>query len=193
MASVIFNYLVLVMWRFKVGNIYADQLKGRTPRMRLGDVLAGAGTPGAGTGQLTIGDPGVLQALTPDSLSAIAERKARLREHLETGGKKKKYNGLLVVHAHGSEETLDTIDEVLQEFAETHKMAEVTAGPDETSTFEYLLGLPKDIEPSELIATMRQKAGEKIIAAEYRSLSGKKDAGKSKPRRPHWTLPREGS
>ena len=39
-ATIMFNYLVLIMWQFKLGNIYADQLK-FTPKMRLGDVLSG--------------------------------------------------------------------------------------------------------------------------------------------------------
>ena len=40
-ATVLFNYLVLLMWKYKIGDIYADQLS-RAPKMRLGDVLAGA-------------------------------------------------------------------------------------------------------------------------------------------------------
>ncbi|UCD23678.1 MAG: DUF4956 domain-containing protein, partial [Gemmatimonadota bacterium] len=120
-ATLCFNYLVLIMWWLKVGNIYADQLK-LTPRMRLGDVLAGGSTPGAGTGQLTIGDPSMLAALTPDSLSEIAERKAKLRDHLETAGKgAKKYSGLLVVLANATEQTLDALEEVLKQHCEKFK------------------------------------------------------------------------
>ena len=78
-STAFFNYLVLVMWHFRIGNIYADQL-GRAPRMKVGDVLAGAGhTPRAGTGDLTIGSPDLLQALTPETLEEIAARRERLR------------------------------------------------------------------------------------------------------------------
>ena len=88
-TSVIFNYLVLTMWQRKIGDIYADAVKGRTPKLRLGDVLAGVGkTPGAGSGNLTIGDPSMLAALTPDTLGEIAERKARIRDHIESAGKR---------------------------------------------------------------------------------------------------------
>ena len=185
-STVCFNYLVLSMWWLKVGNIYADQLK-LTPRMRLGDVLAGGGTPGAGTGQLTIGDPSMLAALTPDSLSEIAERKAKLREHIETAGKDaKKYNGLLVVLANATEQTLDALDEVLKQHTEKFKLAEITPTADGNSTLEYLIGLPKNLSGGEFIAVIRSRAGMYLIAAEYRQLAIRKSKD---DRTPYWTLP----
>jgi len=187
-ATAAFNYLVLVMWQMQVGNIYADQLK-FTPKMRLGDVLAGVGTPGAGTGQLTIGDPNMLAALTPDSLSEIAEKKARLREHLENAGKgAKKYNGLLVVLASGNEQTLDAVDEVLKEHTEKFKLAEISPTADGNSTLEYLIGLPKDLSGKEFIAVIRERAGMYITAAEFRNLNVRKS---KEDRSPYWTLPKE--
>jgi hypothetical protein len=184
-ATIMFNYLVLTMWRFKVGNIYADQLK-FTPKMRLGDVLSGGGTPGAGSGQLTIGDPSMLAALTPDSLSEIAERKAKLRQHIETGGKSsKKYNGLLVVLASGTEQTLDVLDEVLKEHTEKFKLAEVSATADGNSTLEYLIGLPPNLSGKEFIAAIRRRAGSYIVAAEFRNLSLRKSKDDNAP---YWTL-----
>jgi hypothetical protein len=187
-ATVLFNYLVLVMWKLQIGNIYADQLK-FTPKMRLGDVLAGTGTPGAGTGQLTIGDPGVLASLTPDSLAEIAERKARLRGHIESAGKgAKKYNGLLVVLASGTEQTLDALDEVLKERTEKFKLAEITPTADGNSTLEYLIGLPRDTQASEFIAMIRERAGMFLIAAEYRNLQVRKSKESNAP---FWTIPKE--
>jgi hypothetical protein len=187
-TSIVFNYLVLVMWKFKIGNIYADMLK-RTPKMRLGDVLAGAGTPGAGSGNLTIGDPGVLAALTPNSLSGIAERKARFREHLESEGKgAKKYNGLLVILAKATEECLDAVEAVLKENTEKYKLAEITPTADGNSTLEYVVGLRKDIDGPQLIATMRRTAADHIVAAEFRNLRVRKSKD---VRSPYWTLPKD--
>jgi hypothetical protein len=187
-ATMMFNYIVLVMWQFKLGNIYADQLK-FTPKMRLGDVLSGGGTPGAGTGQLTIGDPSMLAALTPDSLSEIAERKAKLRDHIETAGKgAKKYNGLLVVLGNGTEQTLDVLDDVLKQHTEKFKLAEITPTADGNSTLEYLIGLPSHLSGKEFIAVIRQAAGMYIVAAEFRNLALRKSKDDKTPR---WTLPSE--
>lgn len=186
-TSVLFNYLVLFMWRRKIGNIYADAIKGRTPKMRLGDVLAGVGsTPGAGLGNLTIGDPSQLAALTPNTLGEIAERKARLHEHLQSAGKKK-FNGLLVVLAKANEQCLDAIDRILKQFAERHKLAEVEPTANGNSALEYLIALPKDTTPSQFVSLLRTRAQEHVIAAEYRNLK----LPKSKTERvPHWTLPK---
>lgn len=184
-TSVIFNYLVLATWRFKIGNMYADQLS-RVPKMRLGDVLAGAGTPGAGTGNLTIGDPSMLAALTPNSLGEIAERKAKLRDHIESAGKKK-FNGLLIILADGHESCMDAIDEVLEQSTDRFKLAEVSPMPDGNSTLEYLIGLPKTIAPPELVAGLRRRAGQHIIAAEFRALGGRKS---KEAKKTDWNFPR---
>lgn len=170
-ATVLFSYLALFLWRFQIGNIYADQL-GRAPKMRLGDVLAGAGrTPGAGSGNLTIGDPNALAALTPDSLTEIVERRQRLREHIASGGKvAKKYNGLLVVLAPDTDECIEAIEEVLEERTRQFQLAECTATPEGEWTLEFLIGLPKNASGQDLIATLRQRVGQCIVAAEFRNL-----------------------
>jgi hypothetical protein len=170
-ATVLFNYLVLFMWKFQIGNIYADQL-GRAPKMRLGDVLAGAGrTPGAGSGNLTIGDPNALAALTPDSLTEIVERRQRLREQIAGGGKvAKKYNGLLVVLAPDTQECIGAIEEVLEEGTRQFQLAESSGTPEGEWTLEFLIGLPKGASGQDLIATLRQRVGQCIVAAEFRNL-----------------------
>ena len=130
----------------------------------------------------------MLAALTPDSLSEIAERKAKLRDHIETAGKgAKKYSGLLVVLANATEQTLDALDEVLKQHTEKFKLAEITPTADGNSTLEYLIGLPKNLSGGEFIAVIRSRAGMYIIAAEYRQLSIRKS--KEDNRTPYWTLP----
>ncbi len=186
-TSLMFNYLVMFMWKRKIGNIYADAIRGRTPKMRLGDVLAGVGsTPGAGLGNLTIGDPSQLAALTPDSIAEIAEKKARISDQLESAGKKK-YNGLLIVLAKANEACMDAIDEVLTEQTERFKLGEVSPTPDGNSALEYLIALPKEVTPSQFISTLRARAGEHVVAAEFRNLKLQKS---KQDRVPHWTLPK---
>ncbi len=186
-STMAFNYLVLFMWQFKIGNIYADQLT-RTPRMRLGDVLAGAGhTPGAGSGDLTIGSPELLAALTPDSIEEIAERRARLRQHVESAGKAaKKYNGLLIVVTNYPDECVAAVTQVVEENTEKSSLAEVSHSPDGTATLEYLVGLKAEIRGNQLIQTLRRLTGRCVVAAEFRNLriEKAKDAQAK-----YWTLP----
>ncbi len=128
-------------------------------------------TPGAGSGNLTIGDPDALAALTPDSLTEIVERRQRLREHISSGGKlAKKYNGLLVVLAADTEECVEAIEGVLEEGTKQYQLAESTQTADGELTLEFLIGLAKGESGTDLITTLRHRVGQCIIAAEFRNL-----------------------
>ena len=188
MSTIFFNYLVLVMWRFQIGNIYADQL-GRAPRMAVGDVLAGAGgTPGAGQGNLTIG-PDVLTALTPESLDEIAERRDRLRQQIEESGKAaKKLTGLLVVVTSSPEDCTEIITQVVSENTLMSNLADIDRQADGTATLEYLVGIDRDADGSALIDTLRHLTGRCVLAAQFRNLKIEKakDAAST-----YWTLPQD--
>jgi hypothetical protein len=185
-STIFFNYLVLVMWRFQIGNIYADQGT-RAPRLAIGDVLAGVGhTPGAGHGDLTIG-PEVLSSLTPQSLDEIAERRDRLRQQIEHAGKgAKDYTGLLVVVTDTPEDCVSIITGVIEENTAKSTLAESSREADGTATLEYLVGLERDEDGSELIDTLRRLTGRCVLAAQFRNLkiSKAKEAGAT-----YWTLP----
>ncbi|MDX1395183.1 MAG: DUF4956 domain-containing protein [Gemmatimonadota bacterium] len=185
-STIFFNYLVLVMWHFQIGNIYADQGR-RTPRLAIGDVLAGVGhTPGAGMGDLTIG-PEVLSSLTPQSLEEIAERRERLRERIESAGKAaKEYSGLLVVVTDTPDDCAEVITEVIERNTEKATLASSTEEEDGTATLEYLVGLESEDDGKALIDTLRRLTGRCVLAAQFRNLkiSKAKDAGTK-----YWTLP----
>ncbi|MCG8469260.1 MAG: DUF4956 domain-containing protein [Gemmatimonadetes bacterium] len=185
-STIVFNYLVLIMWRFRIGDIYSDQLAGRAPRMGIGDVLAGAGTPGAGVGNLTIGNPDLLAALTPDTIEEIAERRERLRRRVEDAGKgAKKFSGLLVVVTESPDTCLDLITRVVEDSAQKATLADIDRADDGTVTLEYLVGLDRDTEGTDLIATLRRMTGDCVLAAQYRNLKIEKakDAQST-----YWTL-----
>jgi len=185
-STVVFNYLVLFMWRFRIGDIYADQLTGRAPKMGIGDVLAGAGTPGAGVGNLTIGSPDVLAGLTPDTIEAIAERRDRLRRRVEEAGKGAKgFSGLLVVVTESPDECVDVVSKVVEDSTRKSSLAAVEHADDGTATLEYLVGMDKDTEGTDLIATLRRMTGSCVLAAQYRNLKIEKakDAKST-----YWTL-----
>ncbi len=185
-STLVFNYLVLIMWRFRIGDIYADQLTGRAPRMGIGDVLAGAGTPGAGVGNLTIGSPDVLAGLTPDTIEEIAARRDRLRQLVEGAGKTaKRFSGLLVVVTESPDECVDVITKVVEDCTVKSNLADVARGDDGTTTLEYIVGMDKDTEGTDLIATLRRMTGNCVLAAQFRNLKIEKakDAQST-----YWTL-----
>ncbi|MEE8368905.1 MAG: DUF4956 domain-containing protein [Thermoanaerobaculia bacterium] len=140
-TSILFNYLVLVMWQAKIGNIYADQRR-RTPRMRLGDVLAGAGSAGAGIGDLTIGDPELLAALAPKDLRDIAAKKSRLVDRVRDS-ESKKYNGVLVVYTDDPDRCVEELEPVLAAISSGFDFVEAASASDgNTSLVPDLSGPP---------------------------------------------------
>jgi len=187
-STIFFNYLILVMWKFQIGNIYADQLA-RAPRMKVGDVLAGAGhTPGAGIGKLTIGSPGLLQALTPETLERIKERRDRLRKHIEASGKAAKKSGLLVVVTDDADGCQEAITNAIRHIADHCSLADVDHADDGLTTLEYLVGAESEEEGVALIDTLRRLTGRCVLAAQYRNLKVEKAKdGEST----YWTLPED--
>ena len=185
-STAFFNYLVLVMWRFQFGNIYADQGT-RAPKLAIGDVLAGVGnTPGAGRGDLTIG-PEVLSSLTPQNLEEIAERRDRLRRQIEEAGKAaKNYSGLLVVVTDTPDDCEEAITRVVENNSTKATLADSTREEDGTATLEYLVGLDRDEDGTQLIETLRRMTGRCVVAAQFRNLkiSKAKDGAST-----YWTLP----
>jgi hypothetical protein len=170
-TSVLFNYLVLVMWSAKIGNIYADQ-RGRTPRMRLGDVLAGAGSAGAGSGDLTIGDPDLLAALAPKELRDIAEKKSRLVDRVRDSASKK-YNGILVVYTDEPDRCVEELEPVLGENTSDFDFVEASSSTDGSTSLEYLVVLYKGVSAAALVAKVRHQVADFLVAAEFRVLDRK--------------------
>jgi hypothetical protein len=171
--SLVFNGLILVLWRTRFGNIYADQ-NTRTGPMGLGDVLAG---PQSATTALMVGDPGILDASAPQDIADMLERAARMERHISEERAKKKdrrANSLILVHAHSAEAAQTLVDGVLDELATSYKLAEVGAGPGGGVLMEYLARLDGPGVQGAVMDRLRN-AGESLIrAAELRSLKGLK-------------------
>src|SRR5881296_4089065 len=97
--SVVFNVVVLGLWQFNVGNIYADQ-RSRTPALPPAEGLLGPRR--RASAELVVGDPELLAALAPSELQEVADRAARLQAYVAARAEDKKedrFNGMLLVHS----------------------------------------------------------------------------------------------
>lgn len=168
--SVVFNLVVVVLWRTQFGNIYADQ-NTRAGAMRVGDVLAG---PGSAQSALRVGDPAVLEALSVDELSDIADRAVRIERHVSEERARKKgerANTMLLVHGPDAGPIQAFLDPVLDEMAVRWKMAEIE--PSESGVMAvYLARMDGEAAQGELMDRVR--GAECITAVELRSLKGLK-------------------
>jgi hypothetical protein len=169
--SITFNAVILYLWWSNFGNIYADQ-QSRTGAMGLADVLAG---PGSAATAISIGDPQLLEAMTQEEIRDVATRVARMERYLraESSQKKKnRLNGLLIVHAEQLVGAQTLVDEILGTMARRWELAEILPGAGTTSALEYLVRLQNGESPARLLELLKSAPGQRILAAEYRSLEG---------------------
>ncbi len=171
-VSVFFNLVNLVLWSMDFGNIYADQ-GSRTGALALGDVLAG---PGSARTALSIGDRRLLHALSPTDLKEVAERMARLGQHLESEvdtPKEKKSFLLLMVHTDKPGEAQLSIEGEIGDMAVRWRLAEILPGEGNASILEYLVRLKEGYLPGDLLESVRRSGGDRVLAAEIRSITSK--------------------
>lgn len=168
--SVVFNVVILALWRTQFGNIYADQ-NTRAGPLRIGDILAG---PGSARGALQVGDPAVLEAAEVTDLADIADRAVRIERHLSEERAKKKdrrANSLFVIHTANAEAAQIFVEPIFETMSVRWKLAEIGDGPSGTQMI-YVARL--DGEGAQGAVMDRLRDSEHIIAAELRALKGLK-------------------
>src|ERR1051326_5379620 len=136
--SVVFNIVVLLLWKANVGNIYSDQLV-RTPPLPPAEALLGPRRHD--TKELLVGNPQLHSALASGDIEGVADRVARLQAYAmaQSGDKKEdRFNALLLVHTGQPEDAQRAVEDVLQTQAKRWQLAEILAAEGGRSTFEYL-------------------------------------------------------
>lgn len=170
--SVIFNLVILVLWYTNFGNVYADQ-KLRDRSLGVGDVLAG---PGSGLEALQVGDPAVLEAVSVDDLTEMADRAVRFERHITEERQKKKRkraNALVIVHATAAQEAQSYVDTVLGELAVRWKLVEMEP-TSRGQMLVYVARLDSPAAQGAIMDRLREGHGGVITAAELRSMKGLK-------------------
>ena len=139
-ASVVFNIVVVLLWKFQVGSIYG----GRYWR----------------TGLLSIGDSSLLVAKTPD-----ATRRLR-RKLLDEARDMKKTDGILLVHTTDPELSRQTVQDALTQTARSWKLVGLWPRGEEVKTAEYLVRLRKKTTPADRLGELDEWSAH-FDAAEY--------------------------
>ena len=169
-VSLVFNAVIIVLWRTRFGNVYADQVR-RGRALGLGDVLAG---PASASSALSVGDPSVLAAAAPADLATVADLAVRMERHVSEERAKKKSkraNTLLVLHAAAAAPAQTVAESVLQDLAERWKVGEITNGP-RGFVLWYLARLDGSAVQGAVMDRLAAAPEGVIEAAELRSLQG---------------------
>lgn len=138
--SIIFNFVVLILWRFNIGSIYGG---------RYGE-----------TGILSTGSPELFIAQTP-------ERRKEIRRSLLEEAEDMKTDGILLVHAERPEVARHTVQEALADMAMDWRLVRIAPREEGITTLEYLVRMKEDISPVDLVGALDERWSAQVEAAEY--------------------------
>ena len=154
--SLIFNIMVLILWKYNVGSIYTGW-HGRSA------MLWATGPPTAGSNEnqfMSVGDPGLVVAQLPETRRDIKKRLGEQVNGMKT-------DGILLVHSAELETAREAVEDMLGEMTRDWRLAEVVAGEAGHSTAEYLLRLRKSSTPVDLLSALDERWSSQVAAAEY--------------------------
>ncbi len=138
-VSVVFNLVVIIMWKFQVGSIHG----GRYGR----------------TGVLSIGDSALLVASTPEACRSIRREALSSAEDMDA-------DGIVLVHSLDADLARQSIQDALAETADDWRLLGIFSRSKEVQTAEYLVHLSKKVSPVDLMATVDEWSAH-ILGAEY--------------------------
>lgn len=138
--SIVFNVVVLVLWKWNLGAIYSSD---------------------TGHDLLSIGDSNMLIARNAKQRDAIRWRMSRESTDMET-------DGILLVHSYDAEAAKQAVELSLSKAAEDYRIAENFRRRDGVATFAVLLRLDsKKGDPLAILGELDDRWHEDVIAAEY--------------------------
>jgi uncharacterized protein DUF4956 len=170
LLSVIFNVVLLLIWRYDFGRNVLEP----TAASQWAEPLSELATQKAGE---KVPDRDLVVALTPKKVAALEERFDRVRGLVGAGGKKPQYNSVLAVSAKDVSAAQKQVEPVLDEIVKRWKLDEVVNNDGKPSELYYLLRLRKSTTEDELITAIRAAAGDSIesVDVELGAALGKDD------------------
>lgn len=138
--SIIFNFVVLILWHFNIGSIYGG---------RYGE-----------TGILATGHEELFVAQTP-------EQRKEIRRSLLEEAEEMRTDGILLVHAERPEVARHTVQEALADMAKDWRLVRMASRDEGITTLEYLVRMKKKTTPVDLVGALDERWSAQVEAAEY--------------------------
>jgi uncharacterized protein DUF4956 len=163
-ASVIFNLVMLFIWRSDFGRnalvTTAGQQHWAEPLKLLAE--SNGHSNGNGTGQ--VHDHDIVLALTPQKVDALADRFNRVRRI--AGKKKPRFNALVTFTSEEPAAVQPGIEEVLERFTKRWMLDEVVSSDGKPTELSYLVKLRKSMPGDTLMTEIRSAVGSKLVACD---------------------------
>jgi hypothetical protein len=161
MLSIIFNYVLVVIWRNDFGRAVLEPTAASEWAEPLGD-LAGKDKSGN-----KVPDRDLVLALTPKKVDALAERFDRVREILGPNGKKPRYNAVVTVTTNKVSEAQHAVESALDRATKRWRLDEVVENNHgKASELYYLVRTRKSIDRDALLTEIRASGNGAIDSAD---------------------------
>jgi hypothetical protein len=161
--SLVFNFVVLTMWRTHYGSSPLDQTMKVEWQEPLSALAPVAGAPG-------VPDRELMLSLTPENAGALADRFNRLRtlmgDPAKNGGKPQ-FNAVLRVSTHATEEARLVVEPILRSMTKRFRLDDVEHFDGKPDQLYYLVRVRKDPSHDDVLASIMGTKGDVILGAEF--------------------------
>jgi len=159
MVSVVFNFLLILIWRYDYGrNVLEPTASSQWtgPLTNLAEKR----------GETKVPDRDLVLALTPNQVGALAARFKRVGDVLGHDEKKPRYNAILSITTNALSETQQLVHVVLDKVAKRWKLDDVVSNDGKPSELYYLVRIRKSATRDEFLTAIRATAGDSIVSAD---------------------------
>lgn len=160
MLSFIFNFVLVLIWRYDFGRTVLEPTASSQWADPLGDLA------GKDKGGNIIPDRDLVLALTPKKVEALAERFARVQIILGPNGKKPRYDSVLTVTTSDVGDAQKHVEASLDQITKRWKLDEVVTNTGKPSELYYLVRKRKSVSRDAMLTAIRAGGNGSISHAE---------------------------
>ncbi len=165
-VSIVFNFVVLLIWRYDFGRNVLEPNAGGTWAEPLKNLANDTGE---------VPDRDLVLALSPSKVKALEERFARVRQMVSPKGKKQQYDGVLHVTTEQLQPAQVALEAVLDDSTKRWKLDEVISNEGKPSELYYLVKTRKSIDREELLTEIHARDENTLISADLEIAGSRKD------------------
>jgi hypothetical protein len=160
--TVMFNFVVLLVWRYDFGRNVLEPTASSQWAEPLGDLAESK--PGAEP----VPDRDLVLALSPKKAAVLAKRFDRVRKLLGPSKKRPRFNAILTIVAETSALTdaQSRVEVVLDSLARRWRLDQVVTNEGKPSELYYLVGVRKSVTRDQFLTAVRSHGGDKILSAD---------------------------
>ena len=159
MVSVVFNFLVILIWRYDFGRNVLEPTASSHWTGPLSDLALKRGVA-------KVPDRDIVLALTPNQVGSLAQRFKRVRQVLGDDDKKPRYNAILSITTNSLSETQQLVRVALDKVAKRWKLDDVVTNEGKPSELYYIVKTRKSATRDDFLTAIRATAGDSIASAD---------------------------